>query len=212
MKRSFLLPMLMLAAVCGVANAEKADSTKPTNIEADQMVYDDVRQVKTFTGNVVMTRGTLIIKAGRVVLTTDQYGYENAVLYAAPGALANFRQKRDGGPNLWIEGQAERIEYSEQTEISKLFQRAHIQRMDGDRITDEVNGEFISYDSRAEFYSVNNTATGESKPGAGRITAVIQPKNPPAAGSTAPATPSAQPAGKNNATQPATRRDSGKDQ
>ena len=208
MKRSFLLPMLMLAAVCGVANAEKADSTKPTNIEADQMVYDDVRQVKTFTGNVVMTRGTLIIKAGRVVLTTDQYGYENAVLYAAQGALANFRQKRDGGPNLWIEGQAERIEYSEQTEISKLFQRAHIQRMDGDRITDEVNGEFISYDSRAEFYSVNNTATGESKPGAGRITAVIQPKNPPPAGSTAPA----QPAGKNNATQPATRRDSGKDQ
>lgn len=208
MKRSLFLPMLMLAAVCGVANAEKADSTKPTNIEADQMVYDDVRQVKTFTGNVVMTRGTLIIKAGRVVLTTDQYGYENAVLYAAPGALANFRQKRDGGPNLWIEGQAERIEYSEQTEVSKLFQRAHIQRMDGDRITDEVNGEFISYDSRAEFYSVNNTASGESKPGAGRITAVIQPKNPPPDGTATPA----QPAAKTTPAQPAPRRQSGKDQ
>ena len=189
MKRSLLLPMLMLAAVCGVAHAEKADSTKPTNIEADQMVYDDVRQVKTFTGNVVMTRGTLIIKAGRVVLTTDQYGYENAVLYAAPGSLATFRQKRDGGPDLWIEGQAERIEYSEQTEVSKLFQRAHIQRMDGKRITDEVNGEFISYDSRAEFYSVNNTASGQSKPGAGRITAVIQPRNAPPAQPGQPAQP-----------------------
>ncbi|MBP0600003.1 lipopolysaccharide transport periplasmic protein LptA [Herbaspirillum sp. LeCh32-8] len=187
MKRSLLLSMLLLAAVCGVARAEKADTTKPTNIEADQMVYDDVRQVKTFTGNVVLTRGTLLIKAGRVVLTTDQYGYEYAVLYAAPGSLASFRQKRDGGPDLWIEGQAERIEYSEQTEISKLFQRAHIQRMDGKRVTDEVNGEFISYDSRAEFYSVNNTASGESKPGAGRITAVIQPKNPP------PAQPQTQP-------------------
>jgi lipopolysaccharide export system protein LptA len=110
-------------------HAEKADSTKPTNIEADQMV-DDVRQVKTFTGNVVMTRGTLIIKAGRVVLTTDQYGYEYAVLYAAPGAgeLPPEARRR---PDLWIEGQAERIEYSEQTEVSKLFQRAHIQRMDG---------------------------------------------------------------------------------
>jgi len=195
MKRSLLLPLLMLVAVCGVARAEKADSTKPTNIEADQMVYDDVRQVKTFTGNVVMTRGTLIIKAGRVVLTTDQYGYEYAILYAAPGALASFRQKRDGGPDLWIEGQAERIEYSEQTEISKLFQRAHIQRMDGKRVTDEVNGEFISYDSRAEFYSVNNTVSGESKPGAGRITAVIQPKNTaPAAAAPAPAAVPAQPA------------------
>jgi len=183
MKRSlstFLLPCLLLAGVYGLARAEKADSTKPTNIEADQMVYDDVHQVKTFTGNVVMTRGTLIVKAGRVVLTTDPYGYENAVLYAAPGALATFRQKRDGGPDLWIEGRAERIEYAEQTEISKLFNRAHIQRMDGPRITDEVSGEYISYDSRSEFYTVHNTDSGQSKPGAGRVTAVIQPKTPPA--------------------------------
>lgn len=181
MKRliSLSLLLLTLCSASQVARAEKADSTKPTNIEADQMVYDDVRQVKTFTGNVVLTRGTLLIKAGRVVLTTDPYGYEYAVLYAAPGTLASFRQKRDGGPDLWIEGQAERIEYSEQTEISKLFNRAHIQRMDGKRVTDEVNGEFISYDSRAEFYSVN-TASGQSKLGAGRITAVIQPKTPPA--------------------------------
>jgi lipopolysaccharide export system protein LptA len=79
--------------------------------------------------------------------------------------------------------------------------------MDGNRITDEVNGEFISYDSRAEFYSVNNTASGESKPGAGRITAVIQPKNPPPADAAQPSTP-AQPA----TPAPAQRRQNGKDQ
>ena len=176
------LPFLtaLLMSVGGLAHAEKADTDKPTRIESEQMVYDDVRQVKTFTGNVVLTRGTLLIKAGKVVLTTDPAGYEFAVLYAAPGQLAFFRQKRDGGPDLWIEGQAERIEYSEKTEISKLFTRAHMQRMDGKRVTDEVNGEFISYDSRAEFYSVNNTNTGESKPGSGHITAIIQPRIDPA--------------------------------
>ncbi|AKZ61540.1 ABC transporter substrate-binding protein [Herbaspirillum hiltneri N3] len=178
MKTTSLLPLLtvLLMGIAGVARAERADTEKPTRIEAEQMVYDDVKQVKTFTGNVVLTRGTLLIKAGKVVLTTDPAGYELAILYAAPGQLASFRQKRDGGPNLWIEGQAERIEYSEKTEISKLFTRAHMQRMDGPRVTDEVNGEFISYDSRAEFYSVNNTNTGESKPGGGRITAIIQPR------------------------------------
>jgi lipopolysaccharide export system protein LptA len=177
------LPLLtmLLISMSGPARAEKADTEKPTRIEANQMAYDDVRQVKTFTGNVVLTRGTLLIKAGKVVLTTDPAGYELAILYAAPGQLASFRQKRDGGPNLWIEGQAERIEYSEKTEISKLFTRAHMQRMDGARVTDEVNGEFISYDSRAEFYSVNNTNTGESKPGGGRITAIIQPRSDAAA-------------------------------
>ena len=38
-------------------------------------------------------------------------------------------------------------------------------------------GEFISYDSRAEFFTVHNTPTGESKPGGGRIKAVIQPRS-----------------------------------
>ena len=179
MKTNFLFPLLTVLALStsGIARAERADTAKPTHIESEQMVYDDVKQVKTFTGDVILTRGTLLIKAGKVVLTTDPAGYEYAILYAAPGKLASFRQKRDGGPNLWIEGQAERIEYSEKTEISKLFTRAHMQRMDGAKVTDEVNGEFISYDSRAEFYSVNNTNTGESKPGGGRINAVIQPRS-----------------------------------
>jgi len=37
--------------------------------------------------------------------------------------------------------------------------------------TDEVEGDFISYDSRTEFISVN----GAGKPGSGRVKAVIQP-------------------------------------
>ena len=51
-----------------------------------------------------------------------------------------------------------------------------MRRLQGDKPTDEVNGEFISYDSRTEFYSVNNTVNGVSQPGAGRIRAVIQPR------------------------------------
>jgi len=178
MKSHFLLSLLplLLMSESGIVRAERADTEKPIRIEAEQMAYDDVKQVKIFTGNVVLTRGTLLIKAGKVVLTTDPAGYELVVLYAAPNQLASFRQKRDGGPNLWIEGRAKRIEYSEKTEISKLFTRAHMQRMDASRITDEVSGEFISYDSRAEFYSVNNTDTGESRSGGGRITAIIQPR------------------------------------
>jgi lipopolysaccharide export system protein LptA len=45
-----------------------------------------------------------------------------------------------------------------------------------------VQGEFISYDSRKEFFSVRNSASGESKPGGGRGTMVIQPTRtePPA--------------------------------
>jgi lipopolysaccharide export system protein LptA len=177
MKRFFLLSLLLLSmTVTSGVRAEKADSDKPTNVEADQMAYDDVKQINTFIGNVVLTRGTLIMRAAKLVVTQDPAGYQFATLTAAPGALATFRQKRDGGPNLWIEGQAERIEYDGKVEMVKLFSKAKMRRLEGTRPTDEVEGEFISYDSRAEFFAVNNTPSGESKPGGGRIKAVIQPR------------------------------------
>jgi lipopolysaccharide export system protein LptA len=178
MKHFLSLPLLILAlALAGTARAEKADSQKPTNIEADQMAYDDVKQINTFTGNVVLTRGTLIMKGAKLVVIQDPAGYQYATLWAPSNGLATFRQKRDGGPNLWMEGQAaDRIEYDNKTEIAKLYSKAIVRRLDGTKATDEVQGEFISYDSRAEFFTVHNTATGESKPGGGRIKAVIQPR------------------------------------
>jgi lipopolysaccharide export system protein LptA len=178
MKRFIFYFLWALLAITQAANAEKADSDKPSVVDSDHMTYDDVQQVNTFTGDVVMTRGTLIMHAEKVVVTTDPDGYQFATLYAGPGKLATFRQKRDGGPDLWIEGQADRIEYDGKTEIAKLFSHARMQRLTGTKVTDEVRGEFISYDSRAEYYSVNNTASGDSKVGAGRITAVIQPRVP----------------------------------
>jgi lipopolysaccharide export system protein LptA len=182
MKR-FLLPLSFLALLAlnvagsGIVHAEKADAEKQTNIEADQSTYDDAKQVSTFIGNVVLTRGTLTVKAQKIVVTQDADGYQHAVIYAPPGGVATFRQKRDGGPNLWFEGQAQRIEYDGKTELVKLFTNARIRRLEGDKPSDEINGEFISYDSRTEFISVNNSPTGQSKPGAGRVKAVIQPRS-----------------------------------
>jgi lipopolysaccharide export system protein LptA len=176
MKRFFLLLLMLGVFATRSAYAEKADSDKPTNVEADQMVYDDVKQVNTFSGNVILTRGTLIMRAHKLIVSQDPAGYQFATLLAAPGNVATFRQKRDAGPNQWIEGQAERIEYDGKAEIVKLFSNAKMRRLEGNKPTDEVEGEFISYDSRAEFFTVNNTASG-NKPGGGRIKAVIQPRS-----------------------------------
>ena len=47
MKTTSLLPLftVLLMSVAGIARAERADTEKPTRIEAEQMVYDDVKQV-----------------------------------------------------------------------------------------------------------------------------------------------------------------------
>lgn len=185
--------LFALASIAGVAQAEKADSNKPTQIAFDQLDADDVKQIKTFTGNVVLTRGTLLMKSPKAVVTEDPEGYQYVVLHGAPGTQATFRQKLDGGGEQWMEGQADRIEYDNKTELVKLYAKAQVKRLDGPKTASQVDGEFISYDSRKEVYAVKNTTTGESKPGAGRSTMMIQPSSklaPPPA----PATPTNQPA------------------
>ena len=181
-QRALLALTIAAAAIAatslpGVALAEKADRDKPTNVEANQMFYDEAKMINTFVGNVVLTRGTLIMHAEKLVVKQDAAGNQFATMYAGNGGITKFRQKRDGGKDLWIEGYAaDRIEYDSKTEIAKLFKSAKVKMLDSGRVTDEVEGEFIQYDGRAEFYTVNNTATGESKPGGGRVKAVIQPR------------------------------------
>lgn len=156
--------------------AERADANKPTNIEADQMTADDVKQITTFTGNVIVTKGTLLIKAAKAVIVQDPEGYQFVTLYAAPGKLASMRQKLDGGPNLWMEGYGEKIEYDNKHEVAKFYTRARVKRMDSSVVTDDLMGEYIAYDGKSESYRANNTSQGVSKPGAGRVKAVIQPR------------------------------------
>jgi lipopolysaccharide export system protein LptA len=166
---------LWLSAVPG-AYGEQADTEKPLKIKANRMAYDDVKQINTFFGNVRLTRGSLIMKGEKMVLRQDPSGYQYGILYAAQGGLASFRQKRDGGDDLWVEGYAERMEYDSKTEVSKLFTRAKLKRLEGTKITDEVNGNFISYESNTEIYTVSNKIEGENKPGTERIKIILPPR------------------------------------
>lgn len=171
----FLVVALQLILV-GIANAEKADSGKPYNVAADKMVDDDVKQVRTWTGNVVLVQGTLIMKGSKLVVTTSPDNYDFATLYAPAGGLATMRQKRDGGSDLWMEGEAaDRITYDQKTSIVKLFSNAKMRRLTGSKPTDEAAGAFLSYNSQTEIVTGANTEAGESKPGAGRVVVVIQP-------------------------------------
>ena len=88
----FLLACVLLA---GAAKAEKADRNKPMNIEADTLRYDDLKQTSVFTGRVVVTKGTMIIRGAQLDVRQDPDGNQFGVVKAEPGKLAFFRQKRD---------------------------------------------------------------------------------------------------------------------
>jgi lipopolysaccharide export system protein LptA len=157
----------------GPAWAEKADADKPVNIEADRVSVDDVKKLQIFQGNVQLIKGTLIIRAERIVISQDDDGYQRGVATGSGSALASFRQKREG-VDEYVEGEAERIEHDAKNEKTEFFLRARVKSGQ-----DEVRGQYISYDARNEQYVVTSGPDGtRAKPGSNdRVRAVIQPKN-----------------------------------
>jgi len=173
----FSITFFALQLVCVVsAHAEKGDSEKEIHIESDQAAVDNVKQVSTYTGNVVLTQGTMIMKGSKLVVTTSPEGYDFATLTANPKGLATMRQKRDGGPDLWMEGEAANmITYDQKTSVAILYRNAKVRRLTGTKTTDESDGAYLSYDSNTEIVTGTNNENGKSKPGDGRVSIVIQP-------------------------------------
>lgn len=163
----FLIGMMFTGPVL----AERADRDKPVHLEADQATVQDANKLATFTGNVVFTQGTLVIRADKMTVKEDANGFQYAVAF---GNLASFRQKRDG-MDEYIEGWSERMEYDGKADKLQLFKKARMKRGQ-----DEVHGDYIAYDAINEFFQVtsNNNDNGASTQthSDGRVRAVIQPK------------------------------------
>ena len=191
MKHNFLPFALVLACALGwgPAGAEKADRLKPMNVEADALRYDDLKQTSVFTGRVVLTKGTIVIRGARVDVRQDPEGFQFGTVTAEPGTLAFYRQKREG-VDEFIEGEAEVIEYDGKADRVKFIRRAEMRRYRGATVADEMTGTLITYDNSSDQFSVDGgpAGTAPGTPG-GRVRAVLAPRST----ASAPAAPVAAP-------------------
>lgn len=158
------------------ANAEKADSQKRTNISAEYTEFDGKTNTKTLKGKVELTRGTLLIRAENGVETETPDGGGAVTLSGHAGSQVFFRQKRDGGEDLWIEGLADRVEYDKKTEVVRFISKAQVRYLSQQKVTQEQNGEFLSYDSVNDVFTATNSTSGKRVPGGGRVTITSEPK------------------------------------
>lgn len=168
------LTLLLTLACAGAALAETADRNKPTQLEADKITVDDANKVHILEGRVVLTKGTMLLKTDRLVITQDADGFQKSVATGGANGLAYFKQRRDTGE--YVEGEAERIEREERIDRTDLYKRAWLKNGE-----DEVRGQFIRYDARTENYTVTNNSSGPTPGSDGRVRAVIQPRNQEAA-------------------------------
>lgn len=176
----------------GPAFAEKADREKPMNVEADALRHDDLAQTSVFTGNVVLTKGTILIRGTRLEVRQDADGYQYGTVTAEPGKRSYFKQKRDtaaNAPDEYIEGQGDVIYYDGKADKVTFTRRAEMHRLQNTTVQDEVHGDVIVYNNVTEVYTVDGAPNSGGKPAAsgggnaaapgGRIRAVLAPRGTP---------------------------------
>lgn len=178
MKTTYLQPLLFVlcATLAGAAMAEKADRDKPMNVESDALRYDDLKQTSVFTGRVVLTKGTIVIRGAQLTVRESPDGYQYGVAIAEPGKLAFYRQKREG-VDEYIEGEGETIDYDGKADVVKFIKNAQLRRYRGATLNDEITGAVIVYNNATDTFTVDG-AVVKDRQGAltGRVRAMLTPK------------------------------------
>ncbi len=139
----------------GLAHGESADKDKPMNIEADELVHDDLNQLTVFTGHVLVTKGTIVLKGERIEVREDPQGFQYGVITPEKGRRAYYRQKREG-VNEFMEGEALRIDYDGRLDRVTLQDQAVLRRYRGSVLNDEMSGQLITYDHLSETFRVDS--------------------------------------------------------
>jgi lipopolysaccharide export system protein LptA len=189
---ALLLMTLAAAAMLGSApvRAERSDRNQPMVIEADRPGTVDLqRQVVVFNGNVVISQGTMVLRAEHVEMRETPDGYRAATAIGGAGKPASYRQKRDGVDET-VEGVADRIEYDSRAETLRFVGNGAVRRLRGATVADEITGALIVWDAGSEVFSVQGGATSPANP-SGRVRAVISPRTEPASAPSAPSTSAA---------------------
>lgn len=178
MKKPYLSPLLLVFCVAFAVpvQAEKADRFKPAFIGAEILRYDDVKQVQSFIGNVILTKGSILMRAARVDMREDADGYQFGVITGTPDKAAFFRQKREG-LDEFIEVESERIDYDGRADVVKFTGKVQFRRLRGAVVADEISGELMVYENLTDKFSVDGSLAGttEQTPHK-RVHAMLTPK------------------------------------
>ena len=126
-----LLTALMMTSLS--AFALKDDTNKPINIVSDNQSLDMENSVVTFTDNVVITQGSILIKANKVVITRPPENSGKKETVEAFGSPVTFHQQLDDGKP--VDGKANKVHYDLGAEFLTLTGNAELKQLDS-----KING------------------------------------------------------------------------
>ncbi|OSN01874.1 MULTISPECIES: lipopolysaccharide ABC transporter substrate-binding protein LptA [Lonsdalea] len=118
------------------ALALTGDTDQPIHIDSDQQSLDMQGNIVTFTGNVIVTQGSIKVQADKVVVTRPQ-GQQGREVIEGFGNPATFYQMQDNGKP--VKGHSQKMRYELDKDNVILTGNAYLEQLDsnvkGDRIT-----------------------------------------------------------------------------
>lgn len=155
--------LLLLLLVSTTALALSTDRDQPIELEADQAELDNATGVSVYSGNVIVTQGSMRLEADRLVLHTEGGDLQTI---EATGEPAYFRTRPDGEEKD-VEGGGRRIDYSSVDSKVVLTGDAWVNQG-----KDELRGARIEYDIDADRVVASREPAGD-----GRVRIILQPRN-----------------------------------
>ena len=167
MRRIRILCLALLASVAAPIAAQSGDANQPIRIQANAATLDDRKNVAVYTGNVIITQGSMRLTGSRVTLTLDSAGEVQKLL--STGSPATFRQTPAGGKQ--VDTRALTIEYHADTERVVLIEQAFLEQAGN-----TFQGQRVTYDIQRQVVDAGRAtaADGESDE---RVEIIIQPRS-----------------------------------
>lgn len=180
---------LLLLCLPPAALALSTDKDQPIQVEADSAQLDDKNNVSVYTGNVILTQGSIRMTGDKMtVYNTKDDKLDTLIMEGHP---ATYRQLPDNS-KVYDEAQATTLKYYELKNLVILT---------GDAVVKQENfsmkGERIEYDTKlnkAKAESAARVAPGTGPEKKERVRVILKKKTTTGDTPSAPSTPSNPPA------------------
>jgi len=160
---------LLLLPVATPAPALDSDSDAPVAIEADVTEIDFRTGMRTLSGNVIVTQGSMYIKADKIVLRYAGDKIDTATAYGKP---VSFKQRPEGhDEDVYGEGAKLKLEHAK--DLITLEKKAKIWQ--GQNV---MTGNVIYYNMKTSKMTVKGSSTasgGKAKAATGDQPAAAKP-------------------------------------
>ncbi|CUB03248.1 lipopolysaccharide transport periplasmic protein LptA [Marinomonas fungiae] len=155
------LAALAFSVVCGTSFALPNDHQQPISIEADKAFFDQKQGTASYSGNVLVKQGSIVIEAQQLSIQTNPETGEFKALNAK-GAPSKFSQQMDeSGKTMHANGDS--LDYNVTTGELEIHSNGYLQRGE-----DEISADYIHYLLNKGTFKAENRGTG-------RVNMTLQP-------------------------------------